>query len=48
VEEQGKGREILLTGALGDGLEQPVANAKSPTGFVRVHGSRMVAARNLL
>lgn len=47
VEEQGKGREILFTGALGDGLEQPVTNAESPTGFVWVWRSKMVIARNL-
>ena len=44
MEEQGKGRELLLASTLGDGMEQPIANAEAPTGFVRVSGSRMVAS----
>lgn len=43
VKQQGKGREILLTSALGDGLEQPITNAKASTGLVGIYGSGMVA-----
>jgi hypothetical protein len=42
--EAGKGREILLTSTLGDGLEQSITNAKAPAGFVWAYGSRMVSS----
>ena len=43
MKKKGKGREILLTSALGDGLEQPITNAKVPAGFVWIYESGMVA-----
>jgi len=42
VEQEGKGREILLSSALGDGLEESISNAETPTGLVGPYWSRIV------